>query len=292
MPGELDLRALPGYRWHANGQSAFSGDLNRLYHALDAMFVRWSKQSAADEMLFPIFISASELDKLDYFRSFPHLATFACALDPEPDNLSAFAKGTGVSEAGEVALTRVAPVKDALTPAACYHVYIHLQGTALDGPRHFTTRCTCFRREAYYAPLRRQWSFGMREIVCLGTSDEVKAFLDRHRARVGAFFDKLGLDIAWTAATDPFFNPSGNPKLLAQMLDPVKTEMVFEGELAIGSVNFHRNFFGETFGITRDGKAAFSGCVAFGLERWIYAWLRRFGTDAAGWPDLDTLGTL
>ena len=66
--------------------------------------------------------------------------------------------------------------------------------------------------------------------------------------------------------------------------------MVFADHLAIGSVNFHRNYFGEAFGITRDGQEAYSGCVAFGVERWLYAWLAHFGTDEAGWPDLRALG--
>ena len=69
------------------------------------------------------------------------------------------------------------------------------------------------------------------------------------------------------------------------MVDPVKTEMVFSGELAIGSINSHRSFFGETFGISRGDSPAFSGCVAFGLERWLYALLARFGPDPQRWPD-------
>src|SRR5438874_9913215 len=35
---------------------------------------------------------------------------------------------------------------------------------------YVTTRAACFRRESYYRPLQRQWSFSMREIVCLGTA--------------------------------------------------------------------------------------------------------------------------
>jgi seryl-tRNA synthetase len=283
---KLDPTTLPDYRWYQNGQSVFSGSLKRLYDALDAMFVRLSRTCEAEEMMFPIFIPAQELAKLDYFRSFPHLATFACTLDFDEVNLATFAKGPGVVD-GAVQLTRLAPVRDALTPAACYHVYLYLAGLELDGPRFFTTRCNCFRREAYYAPLRRQWSFGMREIVCVGGMDEVQNFLARYRNAVEDVQKKLGLDIAWTAATDPFFDPRGNPKWLAQKLAPVKTEMVFEGELAIGSINFHRNFFGETFGIVRDNKPAFSGCVAFGLERWIYAFLQQHGADESKWPKLD-----
>ena len=126
----------------------------------------------------------------------------------------------------------------------------------------------------------------MREIVCLGSAEEVKSFLARLQGVLHEFFSRVGLPIEWKNATDPFFDPSRNPKYLAQRLDPVKTEMVFGGTLAIGSVNFHRNYFGEAFRIARDGKEAFSGCVAFGLERWMYAILAHFGPDPSDWPAL------
>jgi seryl-tRNA synthetase len=171
-----------------------------------------------------------------------------------------------------------------LTPAACYHFYLEFQGAILESPRIVTTRVTCFRREASYAPLERQWCFSMREIVCIGSEDEVKQFLAGYRERLHAFFIRIGLPIAWENATDPFFNPGRNPKSIMQRLEPVKTEMVFGGRLAIGSINFHQNYFGETFGIRRAGKAAYSGCVAFGLERWIYAFLTHFGWEEADWP--------
>ena len=282
MPPELH----PDLGWRGN-QAVLAGDLLTLYRRLDAAFTRLGTREAAPEVMYPTLLGAEHLAKLDYFRSFPHLATFACNLDRDPDNLGAFAKGPGLGADGGVALTRLDPVTQVLTPAACYHVYVDLAGHGLSGFRTLTTRATCFRREAHYAPLERQWSFGMREVVGLGTADEVKAFLDRGRARVERFLAAVGLPIAWTPATDPFFDASKNPKFLAQKLDPVKTEMIHAGRLAIGSINFHRNFFGETFAISRDGAPAFSGCIAFGLERWIRAILDVHGPVAAGWPDLE-----
>jgi hypothetical protein len=281
----------PDLRWRGE-QSVLAGSLLSLYRRLDAVFTRLGQPEGAAEVMYPTLIAATHLGKLDYFTSFPHLCTFACNLDRDADNLGAFAKGPGVGDDGGVALTRLAPVTQVLTPAACYHVYVDLAGQELSGFRTITTRATCFRREAYYAPLERQWSFGMRELVGLGTADEVKAFLARGRARVDRLVAAWGLPIAWTAATDPFFDASKNPKFLAQKLDPVKTEMIFGGALAIGSINFHRNFFGDSFAITlagRDGEAAFSGCVAFGLERWIKAVLDVHGGDPAGWPDFEAL---
>ena len=275
---------IPGLRWMENGQCSLSGDLLELERKLERVFLGWAAEEDAAEHRFPTFLPASELGKLDYFRSFAHLVTFPVALDADQANLESFVQGEPLSEAGEIRLTRSAPIKDVLTPAACYHFYVAFQGETLDAPRHVTTRATCFRREAYYRPLERQWSFSMREIVCLGTMDEVKAFLARREAVAEAFWKRIGLSVEWQTATDPFFNPSKNPKYLAQKLDPVKREMVFDGKLAIGSSNFHRNYFGEAFEIRRDGAEAFSGCIAFGIERWIHAILRRHGPEARDWP--------
>lgn len=289
MPPELAHaadRSHPDLRWRGN-QAVLAGSLLSLYRRLDAAFARLGVIEAAPEIMYPTLLGAAHLAKLDYFKSFPHLATFACNLDRDPANLSAFARGARIGEDGGVAMTRLDPVTDVLTPAACYHVYVDLAGKTLSGFTAVTTRATCFRREAHYVPLERQWSFGMREVVGLGSADDVKAFLARGRARVDRLVDALGLSLAWTAATDPFFDASGNPKFLAQKLDPVKTEMVHRGRLALGSINFHRNFFGETFEIEHAGEPVFSGCIAFGLERWIRAILDVHGAEPRAWPDIE-----
>ena len=276
----------PDLRWRGN-QAVLAGSLLSLYRRLDAAFTCLGTREHAPEVMYPTLLGASHLAKLDYFKSFPHMATFACNLDRDPDNLGTFARSAGVDVQGAVALTRLAPVTDVLTPAACYHIYVDLAGQVLPAFRTVTTRATCFRREDHYTPLERQWSFGMREVVGLGSSEDVKAFLERGRSRVDRFVAALGLSVAWTPATDPFFDMSRNPKFLAQKLDPVKTEMIHQGRLAVGSINFHRNFFGETFGIEHAGEPAFSGCIAFGLERWIRAVLDVHGPDAAAWPDIE-----
>jgi seryl-tRNA synthetase len=271
---------------YGNGHVALSGPLLKLFRDLDAVFLRWAADAGAQEYQFPSAIPAHALNRIGYFKSFPQHLSLPAYLEGDDANLGEFAEGTPMGEDGALHLTRLGPVRDVLTPAACYHFYLNFQGQALDDARVVTTRATCFRREKYFAPLRRQWSFSMREIVCIGTAAEVTRFLDERRGVVERFFEAVGLPISWDGATDPFFNPSRNPKYLAQKLDPVKTEMVFGGSLAIGSVNFHRNYFGEAFGISRDGEEAYSGCVAFGLDRWLAAFLEHFGEDPAHWPDL------
>ncbi len=282
---EIKFLEIPGYRWIPNGQSNFSGAVLDLFKALDGMFLRIADQAQAREFYFPPFIQAHELNKLDYFKSFPHLISFPVALDQhKAGNLEKFIDGPRCDDSGQVHLVEIDKVCDCLTPAACYHFYIHLQGQDLQEPIHLTTRAHCFRRELFYKPLQRQWSFNMREIVCLGPYDYVREFVKKFRDIVTEKLHKLNLGIEWDVATDPFFNPESNPKFIMQQLDPVKHEMIFNKELSIGSTNFHKDYFGENFGIKYQGEIAHSACIAFGLERWIFAIISRYGTNPAHWP--------
>ncbi|HTJ45276.1 MAG TPA: hypothetical protein VL463_24385, partial [Kofleriaceae bacterium] len=96
----------PDLRWRGS-QSVLSGSLLNLYQRLDAAFLKLAAVERAPESLYPTLIEASHMARLDYFRSFPHMATFACNLDRDADNLGAFAKGPGVTDDGAVALTEL-----------------------------------------------------------------------------------------------------------------------------------------------------------------------------------------
>jgi seryl-tRNA synthetase len=198
--------------------------------------------------------------------------------------LDAFRAANGRGAAGALALGRLAPVDAVLAPAACYAVYPALAARTPGGPTAVTVCGTCFRREARYAPLRRQWSFRMREVVHVGTPASARAFLDAARGAVDALAQAWDLPIAVATATDPFFDPARSPRYLHQKLFPAKHEMVYDGDLAIGSFNLHRDYFGEAYGLRIDGATAHTACVAFGLERWVWAVLHRHGRDPSRWP--------
>lgn len=272
-------------KWIANGQVNLSGDVLDLYNQLDELFVKLATIKNAKVFKFPNFIEAKELNKIDYFKSFPHLINFPVNLKSEEQNLKEFVNGEKCTSEGVVKLKELNPVCDCLTPAACYHFYIHYQNTSQTKPLYVTTLANCYRKEDFYIPLERLWNFTMREIVCLGTPEEVKEFLDFYREKVTKIFEKLKLNISWDVATDPFFDPSNSPKFLMQTLLPVKYEMVFNGTLSIGSTNYHRTYFGDTFDIKRDNQSISTGCIAFGMERWLFAILTQFGNDKKNWPD-------
>jgi hypothetical protein len=273
-------------RWHACGQVSLSGPLLRLAQQLDAAFAEIASAWDAEPERHPSSLPASVLLTAGYLRSFPHQATFAAGIAPAA--LGAFA-----ADPGQDPRPMLGAATEVLTPAACYHLYPARSGQALTGPLYLTTVNTCYRREREYVPLRRQWSFTMREIVCVGTAAEAAAFAAKAMAVAGLVTELMGLPADWQQATDPFFRPDQNPAYLLQKLSPVKQELTY-GDLAIASVNQHHEHFGEAFGITAatvtgDLAPAHSACLAFGIERWLFALTDAFGGEPAGWPDLPGL---
>jgi seryl-tRNA synthetase len=84
--------------------------------------------------------------------------------------------------------------------------------------------------------------------------------------------------------------------MLLQQLKGLKTEMLLDvGDgrtVAASSFNDHQQFFGECFDIRlQNDEPASTGCVAFGLERWILAFMVTHGPDRADWPNLESDST-
>jgi seryl-tRNA synthetase len=219
-----------------------------------------------------------DLDTFDYYDNFPHLGLAATRLDPERVAPLLAESGRPLER---IPTEVMQPTGFALPSAACYAIYVELAGTTLPAEGAMrTTLGTCFRNEDHYDGLQRLLGFSMREIVCIGPEDVAKNHLLRAKDAVQTLCAELGLDFEIEVATDPFFDKnSGKAKM--QRLFPVKEEFVVNG-LAIGSVNYHRNFFGERCGIQAGDATAHTSCLAFGLERWVHTLTERFGgTDAA-----------
>jgi seryl-tRNA synthetase len=269
---------------HTFGQTALHGERLHAYHKIDAAFQAFAKRLNAMEYHFPSFIGAADLRKMDYLHSFPQHATFPQVLQGSDDNIQRFRNSDLINDRDEIQLTAMAAPKAILTPAACYHFYINFQNHNFSKTQIFTTRNTCYRHETEYVALERQWSFTMREIVCIGEEYEVQQFVHDMKEWLSRLFARLEMPIDWQTAQDPFFNPGNNPKHLLQKLHPNKHEMVFDNRLALGSANYHRSYFGEIFNIHHNNNVAHSACIAFGVERWLAAFNNSFGENPSTWP--------
>jgi seryl-tRNA synthetase len=275
-----------------DGRATLGPHATGLLHALDANFAAWGAELGAHAMTYPPLMSVADLAGLDYFDNFPHLASVVAGLHPETYGTGLGAIAPRGAARPEVAPQAMAPASHALPSAACYSSYLALRGTSLGSePLRITTRATCFRREPAYDGLRRLHGFTMREIICIGSREQVLDQLAALKQRVSRFLVQLDLDFDVDVAEDPFFDPNGARSVM-QRLFPVKEEFLVDGGLAIASVNFHRNFFGERCSITLpDGSPGFTGCVAFGLERWLAALAVRFGDEAErSWAALSRSG--
>ncbi|MTK05105.1 hypothetical protein [Micromonospora sp. CP22] len=269
-----------------NGLRVLNGDQLRLLRAVDAVFRRLADGWGAEEFRFPFLLRTRDLDTFDYYDNFPHLGLAAARLDPERVGTLLATSSRPVEQ---VPADVMRPAEFALPSAACYAIYLDLAGSVLpDEGVVRTTLGTCFRNEEHYDGLQRLLGFSMREIVFIGQEEGAKQHLGRAKDAVLALCAEVGLEVKVEVATDPFFDKnSGKAKM--QRLFPVKEEFVVDG-LAIGSVNYHRNFFGERCEIQAGGDTAHTSCLAFGVERWVHTLTARFGGVEAAVSAVESLG--
>jgi seryl-tRNA synthetase len=296
-PREEVVRVLRarGELWNvAPGVTALRGDAAVLLRSLDRAIAAICELETLDEWRVPPAIDFATLARAEYFASFPQWLTVASHLSDDEASLQRVADlGDKATNAATVLRDASSPPQVAMNPAVCYHVYSALAGAVIKSPRLMTGQSACWRHEgARRATLERSWAFTMREMVCLGSAEDARGFLDRCTERVTELAHALSLEATLADATDPFFAPSARAKAILQRLKQLKRELLLpigpQGQTAASSFNLHDTFFGESFDIRLvSGEPVTTACVAFGLERWLLAFLVRHGPHALAWPSID-----
>ena len=241
------------------GRVALSGLALEVLEAVDDTVVRWAEALGAPERRYPNLIDAAVLRRA---------SVVIPSRQARDDNVS-------------------------LSPAVCYHAYPDWSGRTLgDNPTLLTARGHCYRYEdGNHIPLERLWEFTMREIIVIGTRQQVEDVRQSLVRRVMALVETLELDASIETATDPFFTAGDEGRRLMQQAGALKYELRLAIDatgraIATASFNHHHDFFGTRFGIRlADDTPAHSGCVAFGLERWVLALLAQHGVERARWPN-------
>jgi seryl-tRNA synthetase len=289
--GIVSALRVRGELWDiAPGIVGLRGDALSLVRRLEREIGLLAQREAPEEWAAPPALAMRTLERAEYFSSFPFWLTAAYHL---PDDEAALERIATDVEPVLAAKATGTCTDVALPPALCYHVFERFAGRRLTTTQLVTLTGTCWRHEgAGLCALERQWAFTMREIVCVGTASDVEDFRQRGMRLAGALASRLDLDAGFLVATDPFFAPTARGKAIVQRVKALKHELALpighERSTAAASFNNHEQFFGEAFGITlASGEPASSGCVAFGLERWLLAFLVAHGVDADAWPSLD-----
>ena len=243
--------------WAPSGGEAVLGPhMSALVDWVDSKVVELAIKARARELPVPSLIERSILERAGYFESFP---------------------GSTVEqlEAG------------CMPPAVCYHCFAKLAASSLQEPGIWTCVARCRRNEANKEPGRLR-AFTMREIVFVGPAAWVRERRREWMDRILAFAQSLRLAVQLDVATDSFIagGDARGRKLLQQIKGlkfELRAHMDVEGTpLAISSFNLHETFFSRRFGFSlEDGADTYSGCIAFGLERWALALALTLGPNEA-----------
>ncbi len=279
------------------GLVCFGDQLIRLMDTLDDVIKNMTvSQFAAQEYRYPTLIRTKALEKCGYFKSFPHMLMFVSRLHNDIDMYQEFQDNYRQKEGiGPYIFPLFKNADYCLPPTMCYHTYHQLQNTRYSENRNqvITSKGKSFRYESkYHRTLERLWDFTIREIVFLGSKDFVLECRQKYMKFTFDIIDKLGLEGHSEVASDPFFcNADSAAKIFNQKMQELKYELRLnvtgDRTIAAASFNFHDEFFGERFNIKR-GETEWmrSGCVGFGIERLVYAFISQHGLDEKKWYEI------
>jgi seryl-tRNA synthetase len=269
--------------------------VTRLIQFFEGHFLALADSFGAAPYRFPTIIPARFLERVGYFRAFPHSLTFVTHLREDLDAIDEFSQHAACDEHGlNMPPESFSKIQALLSPAVCYHLYFSLADKPLPGGKVVATAVgNCFRFEASnLVSLERLWNFTMREVIFVGPKDFVLENRELGRQRMRAILKEIGLAYRVESANDPFF--IGEFKKQAafqsafQLKFEIRAKLPFKNNtLAVGSYNYHQDFFGRSLNITLpDGSPVHTGCIAFGLERMAFAFLSQYGMDVKDWPEV------
>jgi seryl-tRNA synthetase len=239
-----------------------------LLNALDKVFLNYISNINYKEYHIPALINGDVLHKCGYFESFPQQMTVVGNLGSEYiDDISA-----GM----EIKSQHIKFKNKYLTPAACLHIYPMLQNKVIEDGTVITTKARVYRSELNFTQLTRLWDFTVREFVFIGTRDFIYEQLSVLQDKALVTAKEICSEAKLIGASDHFYPTVRNKiKTKIQQKNSLKYELCLPIEdklVSLASFNYHQNHFSLPFNFDNGNKIE-TGCVGFGLERWVAACL-------------------
>ena len=262
-----------------DGIIGFSGCAVRLFEYFDNVFRGFAEQFNAVQERYPVLLPLKTLNDTGYLNVSPQYQIFCKNMPEDIEKFKEFDKGR---------------ITTALSPSACFHVYERYRNTLLSKAKTVTLLQNVFRNEGRFnfEDFGRLKDYHVREIVFIGDEQYVLEGCQKLMEMTKAFIRRIGLSGRIESASDAFIIPQMQRYKLIQLKNRVKYEVRLEymnmaqiEHMAVGSFNLHGRTFTYPFNIKvkQIEDKTVTGCVGFGIERWVLCFLSQFGEDENKW---------
>lgn len=275
------------------GFYSFQGRFLEVLQAVNRTSLGIAEQVGAIEQEHPAVWPVRLFKMIDYFHEFPHQMILCAPVKNEFAARSAFSKRFRRDEPFETVPMDefMESASYGLQPAVCDCCYYTLEGSRTHEDRYYTTVNKVFRNErSPTQQLDRLTNFTVRDVMFVGGETFVLEARERLIGMLSEMLTRLQINAKIETANDPFFANDSAMKSVFQNAHRLKYELLVRiphlgREIAVGSINLHKDFFGKAFDIRmRDGSVAQSGCIGVGFERLAYALFCQHGPDLSAWP--------
>lgn len=284
-----NVQGMSGVKNLGEGMLGLSDGALKIYHYFERKFrnIAFKAHDNCEERIYPVMLPVSEYKRTGYLRNSPQYAIFCCAVH---ENLEELCRIDNEIE-DERIFNYVNKPQYALSPSACFHAYLENKGKTLEDECLLTFTQNVFRNEGRfnYAEFGRMKDYHVREIVMFGT----QSFVSKKRKSIMdmtcELVEKLNLSGHICGAADAFIIPRLQKYKKIQKMEESKYELRLnytdKDYLSVASFNIHGAAFTYPFDIKiKDIREPVTGCVGFGLERWVLAFLSQYGENEECWP--------
>lgn len=271
-----------------DGLIGMSEETLLLFRYFDSCFREMAINLGAQEKIYPVLLPTHAYRKTGYPKNSPQYSMFCCCPFENMDVLESINERLDKQQVGEI-LNEPMYV---LSPSACFHTYLEYENRRLENPSIFTFSQSVFRNEGRlnYSEVGRLKNYHVREIVFVGTNEYVISMRKKIMNSVIKIVEQLKLEGDISIASDPFIMPKLQKHKKIQQLEKMKYEMHLNYEkrkkMSVASFNLHGTAFTKPFNISvKNVFTPITGCVGFGIERWVIAFLCQYGNNIDNWPD-------
>lgn len=261
---------------------------------LYAFFEKEFKQIAHElyeeciDKLYPVLLDITDYTRTGYLHNSPQYSIFCSNVKEDIKVLERVEEISINSDKTNI----LASPRFVLSPSACFHVYAEYQNRILYEDVAITFTQNVFRNEGRlnFDEIGRLRDYHVREIVFLGREDFVISKRNEAISRVYSMMKEFRLCGNISAASDSFIMPQIQRFKKIQIQEKIKYETQLNYDenklMSVASFNLHGDTFSHAFNIkSANGKKVVSGCIGFGLERWVMCFIAQYGDDVNLWPN-------